>query len=220
MPFVITCPGCNASLRLREEYAGKQIKCPRCSHVVSVPAQEPAAEAAPPLPPQAVQSAQRTAPPPLPPRGTPPPPAVASAIEEGLPAKRAAAAPGERTRPCPNCGERVSLTAEKCRYCKAWLDEDDEEDDRPRPRRKHTSYKPCPNCGATGATRVTWTPWGSFYGPALFTHVRCPDCGYCYNGRTGRSNLIWAIIFVTIPAVLIIAIIVGLLFMLGVFRGR
>ena len=50
---------------------------------------------------------------------------------------------------------------------------------------------------------MLFTPWGSFYGPALFNHVRCPECRYAYNGRTGRSNLIPAIIFVTIPALII-----------------
>jgi len=71
-----------------------------------------------------------------------------------------------------------------------------------------------------GAERVTWTPWGSFYGPALFTHVRCRECGYGYNGRTGRSNLVPAIFMVAIPLVLIIAIVVGLLYVLDIFGGR
>jgi hypothetical protein len=54
---------------------------------------------------------------------------------------------------------------------------------------------------------VAWTIWGSFYGPALFTHVRCPECDYGYNGQTGRSNIVPAIIFVTIPAILIAAVV-------------
>ena len=66
---------------------------------------------------------------------------------------------------------------------------------------------------------MTWTPWGSFYGPALFNHVRCRECGFGYNGLTGKSNLIPAIFFVTVPAVLIVGILVALLWVLGVFRG-
>jgi endogenous inhibitor of DNA gyrase (YacG/DUF329 family) len=62
----------------------------------------------------------------------------------------------------------------------------------PRPRRK-SKYQPCPECGAYGAERVKYTLWGSFYGPSLCTHVRCPECGYAYNGRTGESNLPWII---------------------------
>ena len=76
---------------------------------------------------------------------------------------------------------------------------------------KKRGFEPCPRCGAEGAKRVMWTPWGSFYGPALLCHVRCRKCKYAYNGRTGRSNLLWAIIFVTIPAL----IIAGLLAFIG-----
>ena len=74
--------------------------------------------------------------------------------------------------------------------------------------RATTGFQPCPRCGAEGAKRVLFTPWGSFYGPALFHHVRCPECRYAYNGRSGGSNLIPAILFVAIPAVLMAAIIV------------
>jgi hypothetical protein len=93
------------------------------------------------------------------------------------------------------------LTARKCRFCRTWLDEDDEDEDRPR-----SYFVPCPRCGAGSAQRVIFTFWGSFYGPAMFHHVRCPNCGYAYNGRTGRSNLLPAIAFVTIPAVGILAV--------------
>jgi hypothetical protein len=63
---------------------------------------------------------------------------------------------------------------------------------------------PCPNCGGREAKRVKWTWWGSFWGPKLFTHVRCVDCGFCFNGKTGDSNIIPAILFVVVPLVLII----------------
>lgn len=113
---------------------------------------------------------------------------------------------------CPRCGEETPADAEKCKHCKAWL-YDDEPDER-RPKKKSKSFKPCPKCGAGGAKRVTWTPWGSFYGPAMFNHVRCPQCDYKYNGKTGGSNLIPAIIFVTIPLLLIGAIVGGLIYFL------
>ncbi len=76
---------------------------------------------------------------------------------------------------------------------------------------KRKGFRPCPRCGAEGPKRVLWTPWGSFYGPALLHHVRCRECKCAYNGRTGRSNLLWAIIFVTIPSL----IIAGLLTFIG-----
>ncbi len=77
-----------------------------------------------------------------------------------------------------------------------------------------TLYKPCPQCGAEEPKKVKWTAWGSFYGPALFNHVRCLECGYCYNGKTGRSNLIPAIIFVAVPLMGILGIIGAIVFML------
>jgi predicted RNA-binding Zn-ribbon protein involved in translation (DUF1610 family) len=116
-------------------------------------------------------------------------------------------APGGRigpTKPCPACGQQIALSARKCRYCRTWVDQDEDDDELGR-----SYYRPCPRCGSGGAERVLFTFWGSFYGPALLTHVRCPQCGYAYNGRTGRSNLLWAILCVLIPLVLILAIIGG-----------
>jgi predicted RNA-binding Zn-ribbon protein involved in translation (DUF1610 family) len=176
MPLNITCPGCRATLRVREEYAGQQMKCPRCGGSVPVTASEP-------LTVEPVQDV------------------VAAGPSPG-------ARPEGPTKPCPACHHDILRSARKCRYCGTWLDEpeDDYEDDDDRPR----SYKPCPRCGSPEAERVVFTFWGSFYGPALLTHVRCPECGYSYNGRTGRSNLVPAITFVAVPLILIVAILTGL----------
>ena len=189
MSDTMNCPGCKALLRIRDEMAGKKIKCPRCAHVVAVPAK--ATEA------------------------------VVTLEEVAEPEERVTAKPGPKsqgkpaaTRPCPECGERIPVEARKCRYCKAVVaeeeveeleEEEDEEEEDSRPA-KRSKYKPCPRCGEVGAKRVVWTAWGSFYGPAMFNHVRCPECGYKYNGRTGRSNLIPAIIFVSVPLIFILAI--------------
>jgi DNA-directed RNA polymerase subunit RPC12/RpoP len=81
-------------------------------------------------------------------------------------------------------------------------------------------YKPCPKCGARGAERVTWTPWGSFYGPYFFNHVRCPQCGYKYNGKTGRSNLVPAILFVLVPLIGILVVLGGLFVWILHVTGR
>jgi DNA-directed RNA polymerase subunit M/transcription elongation factor TFIIS len=121
---------------------------------------------------------------------------------------------------CPKCEELVSvpsgqvgpeavmdgppMAAGKARRpASVELDED-------APPPKRGSFKPCPRCGAKGAKRVLFTPWGSFYGPALFNHVRCPECRHAYNGRSGGSNLIPAILFVAVPLILMAAIIVYL----------
>jgi DNA-directed RNA polymerase subunit RPC12/RpoP len=115
-------------------------------------------------------------------------------------------ATAEETQPCPNCGKPISIKARKCKYCRTWLDEDEEE-------QTYAEYVPCPRCGARRSERVVFTFWGSFYGPALLTPVQCPKCYYKYNGKTGRSNLIPAIIFVLVPLVLIFAVIGGLIFL-------
>jgi aryl-alcohol dehydrogenase-like predicted oxidoreductase len=68
-----------------------------------------------------------------------------------------------------------------------------------------------------------WTPWGSYWATGLFHHTRCPECQYRYNGRTGKANLVPAIICIAIPALLTAAILVGLFFVLrrrGGFRNR
>ncbi len=150
MPDKMNCPGCQAPLRLRADLAGKRIKCPRCAHVILVPAEEVAA------------------------------------LEE---------VPDEAITTEP-------LKSKKGRKAISRRENDPDEEIAA----NHSKYKPCPRCGEEGAKRVKWTPWGSFYGPALLTHVRCPGCGYAYNGKTGGSNLIFAIIFVTIPMLVILGI--------------
>ena len=124
----------------------------------------------------------------------------------------------EQTRPCPECGKPIPIKARKCKYCRAWIVED-ETSEVSETSEVYSDYLPCPRCGACGAERVVFTFWGSFYGPALFTHVRCPKCRYKYNGKTGRSNLIPAIIFVLVPLLLILAVIGGVIF-LAISLGR
>lgn len=152
MPVQLTCPGCKSRLRIKDEFAGKKVKCPRCEALVRVPTQE-AVEVKP--------IDQRITP-----------------RRDGVTAHRKKPAPARRPRD-EDEDER---------------DEGDESEDRPRGK-----WKPCPECGARGPQRVKFTWWGSVYGPALFKHVRCRKCGTTYNGKTGRSNLIPAILFVAVP---------------------
>jgi len=49
-------------------------------------------------------------------------------------------------------------------------------------------FEECPKCGGTDAEQMKFTWWGGLLGPKLFTHVKCPDCGCTYNGKTGASN--------------------------------
>ena len=177
MSSTLKCPGCQTPLRVRDDMAGKKIKCPRCArHRHPGPRNRDAR------------------------RGS------LGREDHRRAADREIRREPAATRPCPACGERIALTARQCRHCQAKVEDEDEEDDEDRSIRPRSKYKACPRCGEVGAKRVMWTPWGSFYGPALFTHVRCPECGYAYNGKSGRSNLIPAIVFVTIPLLIILAI--------------
>jgi DNA-directed RNA polymerase subunit RPC12/RpoP len=130
----------------------------------------------------------------------------AAVTEETVPATktRSRRLTGEESQRCPECGKSIPIKARKCKYCRAWIDEEADYE---------TEYVACPRCGARRSERVVFTFWGSFYGPALFTHVQCPECYYKYNGRTGRSNLIPAILFVMVPLLLILAVIAGVVFL-------
>lgn len=47
MPITIVCPECDKSLRLRDDLAGKRIRCPGCQEVVTVPAASKSASSRP-----------------------------------------------------------------------------------------------------------------------------------------------------------------------------
>ncbi len=68
-------------------------------------------------------------------------------------------------------------------------------------------YAACPTCSSTRATKVGFTWWGGVLGPALLTHVKCPNCGTKYNGKTGASNTGAIIVY----SVVLGAISIGLL---------
>src|SRR5262249_22073208 len=97
MALSITCPSCRTNLRVREEYIGRQMVCPRCQASVPVAAEE-----------------------------QPPP---AEPVEAATTPAQAPAAPagGTPTKACPACGQQIAYTARKCRFCRTWIQE--EEDD-------------------------------------------------------------------------------------------
>jgi predicted Zn finger-like uncharacterized protein len=37
MPISVTCPACAAAFQVKDEYAGKKGKCPKCKAVLTVP---------------------------------------------------------------------------------------------------------------------------------------------------------------------------------------
>jgi predicted Zn finger-like uncharacterized protein len=122
--------------------------------------------------------------------------------------------------PCPRCEHLVAVPGEAGaeeimeakpaarKAVRRPVQAADVEPDEDAPPVRQGDFEPCPRCGAEDPKRVKWTPWGSFYGPLLFNHVRCRKCKYAYNGRTGGSNLIWAILCVTIPLIAIAGLLV------------
>lgn len=64
MPITITCPSCAHKLKIKDEFAGRKVRCPRCSEVVRASTPEEPVDAAPPArPPRTPPS-----PPPVPER--------------------------------------------------------------------------------------------------------------------------------------------------------
>jgi uncharacterized Zn finger protein len=74
-------------------------------------------------------------------------------------------------------------------------------------------YAPCPKCSALEAKKVGFTWWGGVLGPSLLTHVKCPNCGTAYNGKTGQSNTTGIIIYSVVIGVIALAVFVGLMLM-------
>jgi len=142
-------------LKVKEELAGKKVKCPSCGIPVPVPVPSAEFETEP------------------------------SVVEEITASPMPPTAKAERVRP-----SKV------------------EKEIRQEPIAKGGSqWVPCPKCGATDPKRVKFTFWGSFYGPKLFSHVRCQECRTAYNGKTGGSNIVPAIGCIVVPAFLILLII-------------
>jgi hypothetical protein len=174
MPIQLCCPECNKPLKVKDELAGKKVKCPGCGKPVPVPVpdEEPepvveeVQEAPAPKPAKAAVTAKAKA-----------PPTVEAADDDDQ--------PEEERAPKGKAGK-------KAKGGQQWV--------------------PCPNCGAEGARRVKYTFWGSVYGPRLFSHVRCQECRTTYNGKTGGSNIIPAIIGLFIQAMAGIVILLLLVF--------
>jgi hypothetical protein len=222
MSVRVSCKGCKATLKVPDQFAGKKVKCPKCHVSVAVPGNEDGDDeefvACEVMPDERIKGAPSS-----------------KKLKSARPRRddddddddrddrrsRVKADPDrdrerarERDRDRDDRRGRFREEDDDDRRRRKSRRDDDEDD-----RGKRGDFKPCPRCRARGAKRVLWTAWGSFYGPAMFTHVRCPECGYCYNGRTGRSNLLAAIIFVSVPLIGIGAIIGGIIYML-VARGH
>jgi hypothetical protein len=84
-------------------------------------------------------------------------------------------------------------------------DEDDDRESRPRKKKRRARFAECPHCGCPGrADRVSFTWWGGMVGPILLSHVRCRECGWCYNGKTGSDNRLNILLYIVIPLVVLV----------------
>lgn len=77
---------------------------------------------------------------------------------------------------------------------------------------QYSQFVPCPRCGNPYPQKVGYTWWGGILGANLFHHVRCPNCKYEYDGKTGKSNQgkITAYILVSVGIVLVIILLAAL----------
>jgi hypothetical protein len=201
--IALKCPHCAKGIRAPDEQAGKRVRCPGCKEVLTVPAATTAVQSAP--------IAVKPKPPPLPKRAAiddEEPVVVVPVIEE-------TDAEDDRPRRARNRRrEEEDEDDDRPRRRRSRYDDDDEEDEDDRPRRRRSrrrrgAYADCPNCDAPGdATQVSWTLWGGLVGPWLLTHVRCNRCGYCYNGKSGKSNTTAIILYIVVPIIIAMPLII------------
>jgi hypothetical protein len=78
-----------------------------------------------------------------------------------------------------------------------------------------TQYAPCPKCNSIGAERLSFTWWGGIIGPRVLTHVKCPGCGYAYNGKSGKDNTTGIVIYSVIVGIVVLGFVVVLIAALG-----
>jgi uncharacterized membrane protein YhaH (DUF805 family) len=64
----------------------------------------------------------------------------------------------------------------------------------------------CPKCNSASLEKVKYTWWGGVLGPKLLNSTKCNECGYTFNGKTGKSNTVAIIIY----SIIIFVVIVGI----------
>lgn len=66
----------------------------------------------------------------------------------------------------------------------------------------------CPICLSEDPKQVSFTWWGGKLGPWLCHHVRCQRCGATYNGKTGQSNTVAIIVYLSVSIVIGLGVVV------------
>lgn len=133
MSVRIVCPSCSAQLNIRDEHAGRPVKCPKCSYVIPASqAHSPAAPEGAALPPAPAPTA---GPPPLP---QPPPPMN---LEDAPPAPGRPTAKPAETRPQPRGRDEDDEKARPRKRSRRRDNDDDDDYDQDRPRRRPPQKK-------------------------------------------------------------------------------
>jgi uncharacterized RDD family membrane protein YckC/predicted RNA-binding Zn-ribbon protein involved in translation (DUF1610 family) len=100
MSILVSCPACSKQLKVRDEAAGKRVKCPECGGVIEIPV------------PADVMDAEAADDHPF-------------AIGQTSSAGDVSSDGGKYDRkPCPACGEMIVKSAAKCRFCGEIFDPD------------------------------------------------------------------------------------------------
>lgn len=94
MEIRFTCPSCAAKLVLSQEFAGGEVRCPKCGTVSTAPAADAAAPAPGPL-----------------------------ATAPAGPRQGGAAPQRTGQHRCPACGELYDAHSSKCPHCNEWFDD-------------------------------------------------------------------------------------------------
>jgi hypothetical protein len=70
-----------------------------------------------------------------------------------------------------------------------------------------SQFLPCPKCATPEPKLVGNTWWGSVFGAELLSHVRCTNCGFAYNGKTGKSNVLAITLYVAVGLLIVLAVV-------------
>ena len=80
-----------------------------------------------------------------------------------------------------------------------------------------SSYAPCPRCGGC-AEPVKFTWWGGAIGPKILKHVKCSNCRYACNGKTGKDTTTGILIYFVIVAAIAFIVVFMIFFAIAVMQ--
>jgi predicted Ser/Thr protein kinase len=117
MPLDFHCPHCKNMIRMQDNAAGMQARCPFCKGIFTAPKLQGATVAATPMQATAPPAAQRPAPVPAPQMPAPQMPAPAPAPQMQRPPAPTPQAKAPAGNACPSCGAKLLEGAVSCMDC-------------------------------------------------------------------------------------------------------